>query len=238
VKVISSAGRGLCAFSFLVALGLLAVTLGVPAVGLAVGLLALIVGLVAATLPFAFVGLVVWGAYQTATAKPKRALQNLGVGVATLGYWLVALPSIAFLRLGAWSIGAGRAVATKALPMALRTGEAARQGVVAGVVLVRQGANATGEVLLKAKSGGRFGNMAFETFAGAAAGGLLVILFALSQRGATFGLPILGGVAAGGLIGLLVGAAQPSRVPDAGSSAGAPAEQNRLPTFAKVPSIR
>jgi hypothetical protein len=238
VKVISSAGRGLCAFSYMVALGLLAITLGLPAAGLAVGLLAVIVGLVAAALPFALVGLVVWGAYQTATAKPKRALQNLGIGVATLGYWLVALPSIAFLRLGAWSIGAGRAVATKALRMALRTGKAARQSVVAGVVLVRQGANAMEEVLLRAKSGGRFGNMAFETFAGAAAGGILVILFDLSQRGATFGLPILGGVAVGGILGLLVGAAQPSRVPAAGSSAGAPVAQDHLPAFAKVETTR
>jgi hypothetical protein len=164
-------------------------------------------------------------------------LQILAIVVATLGYWLVALPLIAFLRLGAWIIGAGRAVATRALPMALGTVEAARQSIVAPVVLVRQGAKATADVLLKARSGGRFGNMAFETLAGAAAGGILVILFDISQRSATFGLPILGGVAAGGLLGLLVGAVQPSRALGADSSTGGPAEQYHLPAYAKVETI-
>jgi hypothetical protein len=166
------------------------------------------------------------------------AVGLLALVLGLVAYWLVALPVVALLRLGSWIIGAGRALATRALRLALCTGKAARQGAVAGVVLVRNGAKATGALLGKSKSGGRFGNMAFETFAGAAAGAILVILFELGQRGATHGLPILAGVAAGGFLGLLVGAAQPSRVADAGSSAGASEEQGLLPAFAKVQTHR
>jgi hypothetical protein len=208
--VVSSAGRLLGAFSFLAVLGLVVVVVGVPALALAVGLVALVVGLVvglvAAALPFALVGLAVWGACLAADNRPRVAWRDLGLRVLRLGRRLVTVPVIALVGLGAFGARLANVLAAMALPVLLRAGEASSDGLA----LARRGANAAGAILVKARSAGRYGGVLLEAGAGAAVGATLLGLANLGERGPALGVPVVCGAAAGALIGLVVGAARPS----------------------------
>lgn len=217
MELVSSAGRALRVVSFLAVLGFLTVVLVGPVLALVVGVLSLVVGLLVAALPFALIGLLVWGAYLAVSRDPRVGWQKLRAKAGAVGRWVVAVPLAACVRLCAWGVGVGRVLAPLAVPVARRAGEAARGGVEAGAALAGRGANAAGAALVKTQSAARFvGAVLLETVGGAAVGTILVCLADSGARGAALGWRIFAGAVAGAFIGLLVGAARSSLRPEKG----------------------
>ncbi len=217
MTVLSSTGRVLRIVAFLTVLGFLTLVLVGPVLALVAGALSVVLALAAVTLPFALVGLLVWSAYLAAVHDRRAAWQHLRTRLADLGRWFVTVPLATCLRLCGWAAGAVRTLAPVALPVARRAGEAARDGVEAGVVLAGRGANAAAAFLPRARSLGQFVvGVLLEGIGGAAVGTILVCLADASARGATLGLHIAAGAVAGASLGLLVGAARSSPRPERG----------------------
>jgi hypothetical protein len=203
--------------AFLTVLGFLTVVLVGPVLALVIGVLVLVAGLFIVALPFALVGLLAWGVYLAATPDRRAACERLGRRVGRFGRWVVAVPLAACVRVCAWGIGVGRALAPRAVPVARRAGEVAREGVQKGVVLAGHGANAAGALAARARPAARFvGGLVLEVIGGAAVGTILVCLADSGARGATLGLHIAAGAVAGALLGLLVGAARSVPKPERG----------------------
>src|SRR5690242_7685440 len=111
VELVASAGRALRVVSFLAVLGFLTVVLVGPVLALVIGLLSLIAGLLIAVLPFALVGLLVWGVYVAASHNRRAAWQGLRARASAIGRWVVAVPLAACVRVCAWGVGVGRVLA-------------------------------------------------------------------------------------------------------------------------------
>jgi hypothetical protein len=205
VELVTSAGRVLRLVSFLAVLGFLTVILVGPVLALVIGVLSLIVGLLITVLPFAVIGLLVWGAYAAVTTRDRRAAwQRLGRRAASVWRWLVTAPLAACGRLCAWGVGVGRTLAPLAVPAARRAGEVARDGVEVSVALAERGA-------CQARSAARrVGGVLLEMVGGAAVGTILVCLADKSQHGRELVLSIAAGAVAGAFVGLIVGAAHGS----------------------------
>ena len=215
--VITSAGHVLRVVAFLTVLGFLTVVLAAPVVGLIIGVLTLVAGVVIVALPFALVGLLVWGVYLAASPDRRATWERLGQRMGRFGRWVVAVPLAACVRVCAWGVDVGRVLAPKAVPVARRAGEAAREGLHKGVVLAEQGANAAGVVAARARPAAHYlGTLVLEVIGGAAVGTILVCLVDSGARGVTLVLHIAAGAAAGALLGLLVGAARSAPKPEQG----------------------
>jgi hypothetical protein len=213
----SSAGRALRVVAFLTVLGFLTVVLIGPVLVLVAGILSIFVTLAAVMLPFALIGLLVSAVYQAVAHDRRLEWRNLRTHVANLGHWFVAVPLAACVRVCAWGAGAVRALAPVTVPVARRAGEAARDGVEAGVVLAGRGADAAGAALTRARTFGHFlGGVLSEVVGGAAVGTILVCLADSATRGGTLALHISAGAIAGACLGLLVGAARASLRPERG----------------------
>jgi hypothetical protein len=217
VSVMSSTGRALRGVAFLTVLGFLTVVLIGPVLTLVACVVGLTLTAAAFVLPFALVGLVVWAAFLAAAHDRRTAWLALRARVADLGRWFVAVPLAACLRICAWGVGAVRALAPVALPVARRAGAVARDGVEAGVVLAGRGVDAAGACLTRTRSAGRFvGGVLLEVIGGAAVGTILVCLADSGPHGKLLALHITAGAIAGACLGLLVGAARSSLRPERG----------------------
>ncbi len=215
--VITSAGHVLRVTAFLTVLGFLTVVLVGPVLALIIGVLALVVGVVAVALPFAVVGLLVWGVFLAASPDRRATWERLGQRVRRVGRWVVAVPLAGCVRVCAWAVGVGRSLAPKAVPVARRAGEMAREGVHKGVVLAERGANAAGTVAARVRPAVHFlGGLMLEVIGGAAVGTILVCLADSGSRGPVLALHITAGAVAGALLGLLVGAARSVPKPERG----------------------
>src|SRR5260370_27768961 len=156
MAVLSSVGGVLGAVALLALLGFVVVVLAGPVLAIIVSLVTLILSLVASALPFALIGLLVWGTYQLVTRGPRGAWRDLGLRVAQIGYWLLAVPLIGIIRVVKGGLRAGRAVTALALPAARRAGQAAKEGVEAGAAMGQRGAAAAGATVSRVRPVGRF----------------------------------------------------------------------------------
>jgi hypothetical protein len=196
--------------AFLTVLGFLTVVLIGPVVALIVGILSLMVSVVAAVLPFALIGLLVWGVVIAASPNRRAHWQSLCDHARSLGRWFVRVPLAVCMKLCAWGVGVGRALAPKAIPAARRAGDVAKEGIQVGLVLAERGANA-------ARPAAHFvRNLLLEVIGGAAVGLILVCLVDSTAPRGILGLHLLGGALAGALLGVLVGAAGASLRPERG----------------------
>jgi hypothetical protein len=217
VELVSSAGRVLRIVAFLTVLGFLTVVLIGPVIALVLSVFAVVATAVAVTLPFALIGLLVWGVFAASARDRAAAWQGFRLRAAALGRWLFVVPFAACARVCTWGLGVGRTLAPVAVPVARQAGEVAREGIQVGVNLAGRGADAAGAALVKAHSFTRFvGGVLLEIVGGAAVGTILVCLADSGARGAALGWRIFAGVVAGALIGLLVGAARSSLRPEKG----------------------
>jgi hypothetical protein len=217
VGVITSAGQALRVTAFLTVLGFLTVILIGPVLVLIAGILALFVTLAAFILPFALVGVLVWGIYVLAAEDRKTAWLGLRRQVASLGRWFVGVPVAASVRICKWGAGVVRALTPIAVPVARRAAEAAREGVQKGVVLAERGAEAAGNLAEKARPAAHFaGGVVLEMIGGAAVGTILVCLADSQPRGGVLGLHLLAGAVGGMFLGLLVGVVRSSPKPERG----------------------
>jgi hypothetical protein len=217
VTAVSSTGRVLRGVAFLTVLGFLTVVLVGPVLALVFGILAVFVAVAAAALPFALIGLLVWSVCLAATRDRWAAWESLRARAAGLGHWFVTVPPRVCGRLCGWGLGAVRALAPLAVPVARRAGEVARDGVEKGVVLAGRGADAAAAGLTRARSLGRFAAaVVLEVIGGAAVGTILVCLVDSASRGGALALHITAGAVAGACLGMLVGAARSSLRPEQG----------------------
>jgi hypothetical protein len=203
--------------AFLTVLGFLTMVLIGPILALVIGILTLFAGVLIATLPFALVGLVVWGVYVAASPDRAAAWRSLRTQLAAAGHWIVRVPLAVCVRVCAWGIAVGRVLTPRVVPVARRAGDAAREGIHAGVALAGRGAGAAIEVAGKARSTAqRVGSVMLEVIAGAAIGTILICLIDSHVPGGVLALHILGGALGGACLGLLVGAARSSPRPERG----------------------
>jgi hypothetical protein len=217
VQVVSSAGRVLRVVAFLTVLGFLTVILIGPLLALVIAVFAVVAGVVIVTLPFALIGLLVWGVLAMSAQDRAAAWQGFRLRAAALGRWLVVVPFAACGRVFAWALGVGRMLAPVALPVARKAGDVAREGIQHGVAMAGRGANAAVEVAGKARSTAqRVGSVLLEVVAGAAIGAILICLVDSHVPGGVLAMHILGGTLAGACLGLLVGAARSSLRPERG----------------------